>query len=83
MQVSQSAEANIPPPRSPLPLTMADCCSVSLLRLSATQTHTPPAHASVHAKVNREQMEQFRSILQTLWLTFSKAGVMLLSFNDI
>lgn len=76
MQVSQSAEAKIPPPRSALPLTMADYCSVLCL-----YTHT--AYTSVHTEVSREQVEQLTGILQTLRLTFSKAGVMLLSFIDI
>lgn len=78
MQVSQSAEAKIALPRSPPPLTMA-----RLSQCSCKHTQTNTAHTSVHAEVSREQEEQLRGIQQTSWLTFSKAGVMLLSFIDI
>ena len=79
MQVSQSAEAKIPPPRSPLPLTTADYCSVSV----SVNTHRHVLHTRVCMQRSAEQVEQLTGILQTLWLTFSKAGVMLLSFIDI
>lgn len=69
MQVSQSAEAKIPAPRSPLHLTTADYCSVPLSLFLCECTHT--AHTSEHAEVSREQVEQLTDTLQTLWLTFS------------
>lgn len=78
MLVSQSAEAKIALPRSPLPLTMADYHSVPV------NTHRHILHIQVGMQeVSREQEEQLRGIQQTSWLTFSKAGVMLLSFIDI
>lgn len=55
--------------------------SVSPCFCKYTQTYI--AHTSVHAEISREQVEPYTGILQTLWLTFSKAGVMLLSFIDI
>lgn len=81
MQVSQSAEAKIPPPRSPpLPLTTAERCSAVLASLSHCFRRLTK---SVQARVSVEQVEHLTGILQSPRLTFSKAGVMLLSFIDI